>query len=76
MQYLVSVIADGTESPSPGEGAAIDLFNDRLTAEIEWLRGLTQALPEIIADETARRYDVNHPANQSAARPRSGPTQT
>jgi len=33
MQYLVSVIADGTESPTPGEGAAIDVFNDRLTAE-------------------------------------------
>ncbi|MET0693446.1 MAG: PadR family transcriptional regulator [Propionibacteriaceae bacterium] len=43
----------------------------RLTAEIEWLRGLTEALPDIIADEKARRDDVNHPANQSVARPPS-----
>jgi hypothetical protein len=33
MQYLVSVIADGTELATPGEMAAIDAFNDRLTAE-------------------------------------------
>ena len=37
MQYLVSVIADGTELAIPGEMAAIDAFNDRLTAEGHWV---------------------------------------
>ena len=37
MQYLVSVIADGTELATPGEGAAIDAFNDRLKAEGHWV---------------------------------------
>jgi len=37
MQYLVSVIADGTELATPGEMAAIDAFNDRLTAEGHWV---------------------------------------
>ena len=38
MHYLVSVIADGTESPLPGEMAAIDAFNDdRLKAEGYWV---------------------------------------
>jgi len=39
----------------------------RLAAEIEWLRDLIAALPEIVADETARRSDASHPANQSTA---------
>ena len=37
MQYLVSVIADGTELATPGEEAAIDAFNDQLTAEGHWV---------------------------------------
>jgi hypothetical protein len=38
MHYLVSVIADGTESAIPGEMAAIDAFNDdRLKAEGYWV---------------------------------------
>ena len=38
MHYLVSVIADGTELPIPGEMAAIDAFNDdRLKAEGRWV---------------------------------------
>jgi len=37
MQYLVSVIADGTELATPGEMAAIDVFNDRLMAEGHWV---------------------------------------
>ena len=37
MQYLVSVIDDGTNSGSPEEDAAIDVFNDRLRAEGHWV---------------------------------------
>ena len=37
MQYLVSVIADGTELATPGEMAAIDAFNDRLRAQGHWV---------------------------------------
>ena len=37
MQYLVSVIADGTESPYPGEEAAIDAFNERLQTQGYWV---------------------------------------
>jgi hypothetical protein len=37
MQYLLSVIADGTEVPLPGEMAAIDAFNDQLQAEGRWV---------------------------------------
>jgi hypothetical protein len=37
MQYLLSVIADGTEVPLPGEMAAIDAFNDQLQAEGHWV---------------------------------------
>ena len=33
MQYLVSVIDDGTGLATPAEEAAIDVFNDRLRAE-------------------------------------------
>ena len=37
MQYLLSVIADGTEVALPGEMTAIDAFNDRLQAEGHWV---------------------------------------
>ena len=37
MQYLVSVIADGTELASPGEMAAIDAFNERLQTNGHWV---------------------------------------
>jgi hypothetical protein len=37
MQYLVSVIADGTELATTGEEGAIDAFNDGLTAEGHWV---------------------------------------
>ena len=37
MQYLLSVIADGTELPTPGEDAAIDAFNDRLRTQGYWV---------------------------------------
>jgi len=37
MQYLVSVIADGSELATPGEMATIDAFNDRLQAEGHWV---------------------------------------
>jgi hypothetical protein len=38
MQYLVSVIVDGEiDRATPAEQAAIDVFNDRLRAEGQWL---------------------------------------
>jgi hypothetical protein len=37
MQYLVSVIDDGTGPDTPTEAAAIDAFNDRLQAEGHWV---------------------------------------
>src|ERR1700750_2976516 len=36
MQYLFSVIHDGTDLATPEEDAAIDVFNDRLHAEANW----------------------------------------
>ncbi|TDC86174.1 hypothetical protein E1193_00465 [Micromonospora sp. KC606] len=37
MQYLISVIDDGTGPATPKEDAAIDVFNDRLQAEGHWV---------------------------------------
>jgi hypothetical protein len=37
MQYLVSVIDDQSNSGTPDEMAAIDVFNDRLVAEGHWV---------------------------------------
>src|SRR5881409_2857104 len=37
MQYLVSVIDDKTNSGTPDEMAAIDVFNERLQAEGHWV---------------------------------------
>jgi hypothetical protein len=37
MQYLISVIDEGTELADPGEMAAVDKFNDRLRAEGHWV---------------------------------------
>ena len=37
MQYLFSVIDDGTGPATPKEDAAIDVFNDRLQAEGHWV---------------------------------------
>ena len=37
MQYLVSVIDDEAALATPAEGAAIDVFNDRLRAEGHWV---------------------------------------
>jgi hypothetical protein len=37
MQYLVSVIDDGTGPDTPVEEAAIDVFNERLKAEGHWV---------------------------------------
>jgi hypothetical protein len=46
MQYLVSVIPNGTaELASPEEDAAIDVFNDRLQAEGHWVFGGGLATP-------------------------------
>lgn len=45
MQYLVSVIANGTESPYPGEDAAIDAFNERLQTQGQWVYANGLAAP-------------------------------
>jgi hypothetical protein len=37
MQFLVSVIDDHTASASPDEMAAIDAFNERLSAQGHWV---------------------------------------
>ncbi|MFI9597526.1 YciI family protein [Nonomuraea sp. NPDC052265] len=37
MQYLISVIDDKSDSATPDEDAAIDVFNDRLRAEGNWV---------------------------------------
>ena len=37
MEYLFSVIDDGTNTGTPEEDAAIDVFNDRLMAEGHWV---------------------------------------
>lgn len=37
MQYLISVISDGTEVDGPEVGVAINAFNDRLMAEGYWV---------------------------------------
>ena len=37
MQYLFTVIDDGTGSETPEEDAAIDVFNERLQAEGHWV---------------------------------------
>ncbi|SIR58728.1 YciI family protein [Micromonospora avicenniae] len=37
MQYLISVIDDGTGPATPKEDAAIDVFNERLQAEGHWV---------------------------------------
>jgi len=37
MQYLVSVIDDMAGPATPGEGAALDEFNNRLEAEGHWV---------------------------------------
>ena len=37
MQYLVTVIDDKTNSGTPEEAAAIDVFNERVQAEGHWV---------------------------------------
>lgn len=37
MQYLLSVIYDGTDLATDGEMAAIDVFNERLQADGHWV---------------------------------------
>jgi hypothetical protein len=52
MQYLVSVIDDGTGPETPTEDAAIDVFNDRLRAEGYWVfaGGLGAPDPATVVD--------------------------
>jgi len=45
MQYLVSVIDDGTGLATPEEDAAIDVYNDRLRADGHWVFAGGLAVP-------------------------------
>ncbi|MEV4313527.1 YciI family protein [Actinocrispum sp. NPDC049592] len=46
MQYLISVIHDEAALASPEEDAAIDVFNERLQAEGNWVFAGGLAFPE------------------------------
>ncbi len=52
MQYLVSVISDGTEVDAPEVGQAIDAFNDRLRADGYWVfaNGLAEPATATVID--------------------------
>ena len=56
MQYLVSVIDDGTGLATPTEDAAIDVFNDRLKAEGYWVfaGGLGSPDPATVVDNRGK----------------------
>src|ERR1700760_1372365 len=55
MQYLLSVIDDGTGPDTPAEDAAIDVFNERLQAEGHWVfaGGLGSPDPATVIDNRA-----------------------
>ncbi|WP_423184667.1 YciI family protein [Arthrobacter sp. NyZ413] len=46
MQYLVSVINDNTDFATGSEQAAIDVFNDQLIADGNWVFAAGLAAPE------------------------------
>src|SRR5690349_21201035 len=46
MHYLISVIDDQSNSSTPDEDAAIDVFNERLEAEGHWVFAGGLASPE------------------------------
>jgi len=52
MQYLMSVIDDGTGPDGPAEQANVDAFNDRLRAEGSWVfaGGLGSPDPATVVD--------------------------
>jgi hypothetical protein len=52
MQYLISVIDDGTGLATPSEAADIDAFNDRLRTEGHWVfaGGLGSPDPATVID--------------------------
>ena len=52
MQYLFSVIDDGTGLATPTEDAAIDVFNERLRADGQWVfaGGLGSPEPATVVD--------------------------
>jgi len=52
MQYMVSVVADGTELAPPGEMAAIRAFNQRLQAQGYWVfaNGLAEPSTATVVD--------------------------
>jgi hypothetical protein len=52
MQYLVSVIDDGTGPDTPAEQAAIDVFNEKLRTEGYWVfaGGLGSPEPATVVD--------------------------
>jgi hypothetical protein len=57
MQFLLSVIANGTESPLPGEDGAIDAFNERLQSQGHWVyaNGLSEPASAKVIDNRGER---------------------
>ena len=60
MQYLVSVIDDGTGPDTPTEDAAINVFNERLQAEGYWVfaGGLGSPEPATVIDNRGNEVVV------------------
>jgi len=57
MQYLLSVIHDGSDFATPEEDAAIDVFNERLQAEGHWVfaGGLGSPSPATVIDNRGEK---------------------
>jgi hypothetical protein len=47
MRYLVSVISDNTTLATPAEEAAIDVFNERLQADGNWVFAAGLGVPSL-----------------------------
>jgi hypothetical protein len=59
MQYLVSVIDDGTGPETPTEEAAVDAFNERLRSDGYWVfaGGLGSPDPATVVDNRGNERD-------------------
>jgi hypothetical protein len=69
MKYLVSVITDGTELATPGEMAAIDAFNDRLTrAATSWSSHLDRPTRDCALRPAGRTGQIQSAAELSPGR--------
>ena len=69
MQYLVSVIADGTEVNPPGYIAGIGAFNDRLRAQGYWVfaNGLAEPSAATVIDARGEEPVFTDPFTTSSS---------